>query len=504
MFTFSREKGKKLLINIVITILVNALAIGLMLVLNRQYIYEENIFLLFILAVLIIVIETKSIVYGIVSSIFLCSSFNFFLTDPQYSFVMDDINYYISFIVFIIISIIFGSIVVKLQNKVVLSKENERRINILYDLSKKLLNCHGSKEVFDNINSSLAKNLNFRFLLTDISNNKNYGNVEELSLEAKEAMDFSINQFTIVGRNQAIYSSSNFLVFPIRSKSYKFGAIYVDLRGEDIKNVDFSFIKSISTEAAVVLEREEAIKEQEISEHKVEKEHFKSTLLRSLSHDLKTPLTSIESGSLFLKENLDSLSKDETKELLDNIYTESVSLYAFVNNLLNISKMADKKSLVKVYESLDDIMENVKQYFTNIKHSQKIVFPSIDDFLLVYCNAQLIIQVFINLIGNALKYTKEDSTISVDVHKENNRLLASIEDDGGGIDEAKIKTIFDEEKRAELKKDSYRSSGLGLIICKNVVEAHNGSIEAFNNSKGGATFRFYIDLNKGKDHDTDN
>ena len=84
------------------------------------------------------------------------------------------------------------------------------------------------------------------------------------------------------------------------------------------------------------------------------------------------------------------------------------------------------------------------------------------------------------------------------------RLLASIEDDGGGIDEAKIKTIFDEEKRAELKKDSYRSSGLGLIICKTVVEAHNGSIEAFNNSKGGATCRFYIDLNKGKDHDTDN
>ena len=127
-------KRNTLLFNILITLLINGLAIGLMLVLNRSYIHDENIFILFILAVLIITIETKSIIYSIISCAFLCLAFNFFLTEPQYSFVMDDLNYYISFGFFIIIAIIFGSIVIQLQKEVKQSQENEKRINILFDL----------------------------------------------------------------------------------------------------------------------------------------------------------------------------------------------------------------------------------------------------------------------------------------------------------------------------------------------------------------------------------
>lgn len=497
-------KRNTLLFNILITLLINGLAIGLMLVLNRSYIHDENIFILFILAVLIITIETKSIIYSIISCAFLCLAFNFFLTEPQYSFVMDDLNYYISFGFFIIIAIIFGSIVIQLQKEVKQSQENEKRINILFDLSKKFLNCHDEDEIYNCITACLEENIKNKFLLKNLFLNKTYGNVDSLSNEEMEACDFSVNQFTIVGYNQPVYSSNNFLVFPIRSKSVKFGYIFIRLIKNSFSDSEFSFIKSISTEAAVVLERERAIQEQEKSEHKSEREHFKSTLLRSLSHDLKTPLTSIQSGSLFLKENLDNISATETKELLDDIYNESVSLYSFVNNLLNMSKISDRQSINKEYESLADIMQNVEEYFSKQKFSQKIIYPTVDETTLIYCNAQLMIQLFINLISNGIKYTAPGSTISVIFNINNDNLLAEISDNGGGIPVDKIKDLFKEDKRLLQKKDAYRSNGLGLIICKSIVEIHNGFIEAMNNDIGGASFKFRIPLKRGEHDDTDN
>ena len=126
-----------------------------------------------------------------------------------------------------------------------------------------------------------------------------------------------------------------------------------------------------------------------------------------------------------------------------------------------------------------------------------------DDTLLVYCNAQLIIQVFVNLINNGLKYTRENSTIEINITNDENHLFGEIEDNGGVIQEEKLKSLFDEEKTISNKKDAYRSNGLGLIICKAIIQAHKGEIKAKNNDKGGATFSFYLALKKEAEHDTD-
>ena len=207
---------------------------------------------------------------------------------------------------------------------------------------------------------------------------------------------------------------------------------------------------------------------------------------------------------MFLKENLEGISSTEAKELLDDIYNESVSLYSFVNNLLNISKISDRQSINKEYESLADIMQNVEEYFSKQKFSQSIIYPTVDETTLIYCNAQLMIQLFINLISNGIKYTAPGSTIRVIFHINNDNLLAEISDNGGGIPVDKIKDLFKEDKRLLQKKDAYRSNGLGLIICKSIVEIHNGFIEAMNNDIGGASFKFRIPLKRGEHDDTDN
>lgn len=493
MSTQSTSKIKTELIRIGITLLIVGICIGLEIALDLIYIHDENIFLLFILAVLIILIETKNIIYGAVASIILVFSFNFFLTDPRYTFMMDDLNYYISFVVFLIISLICGSLVIKIQRKAKEAKESEERIEILYEFSRKTLNCHSEKELFEAMENCLKANLSQPFFVCReiVKDNPE-------AQDDAEAIEYALNQNEIVGKGQNIYGNLPLIVFPLRSKANKFGALVIKSE-TPLPSPTFDFVKSIANEMVVVLEREKITFERERSEEAREKEKFKSTLLRSLSHDLKTPLTSIQSGSLFLKENIQALSTKEQVELLDDIHHESEELYAFVNNLLNISKLDDQNSIAKDYESVDEMLQNVKEYFRTIQTDRLVKFPEVDSSLFVYANAPLLVQVFVNLIDNALKYTKPGSEIDVGCSVDGNRVLFEVSDNGGGIKPEKFSSLFKDIFAVSAKKDAYRSSGLGLGICKAIVNAHNGAITAENNDKGGATFHFNLPLKKEGD-----
>ena len=493
MSSKSKDKIKAELIRIGITLLIVGICIGLEIALDRIYIHDENIFLLFILAVLVILIETKNIVYGAVASVILVFSFNFFLTDPRYTFMMDDLNYYISFVVFLIISLICGSLVIKIQRKAKEAKESQGRIEILYEFSRKTLNCHSEKELFEAMDDCLKANLSQSFFVCREITKEKLANQDDA-----EAIEYALNQNEIVGKGQNTYSSLPLTVFPLRSKANKFGALVIQC-DNPLPAPTFDFVKSITNEMVVVLEREKITFERERSEEAREKEKFKSTLLRSLSHDLKTPLTSIQSGSLFLKENIQALSQKEQVELLEDIHRESEELYAFVNNLLNISKLDDQSSIAKEYESVDEILQNVKEYFRTVQTDRVVRFPEVDSSLFVYANAPLLVQVFVNLIDNALKYTKPGSEIDIACAVEGNRVFFEVSDNGGGIKPEKFNSLFKDIFAVSAKKDAYRSSGLGLGICKAIVNAHNGTITAENNDKGGATFRFNLPLKKEGD-----
>ena len=480
----------------VVTLLVIILSIAIQYGLGKiDAIRDENIFLVFVVSILIILIETKNILYGIFSSIVFILSFNFFETEPYFSFQVNDPNYYISFGIFLVFSLIVGTLVTKLQKQNEIAVENGKKVRAMYDLSSKLLDNHDKPFVFNFVINFFSNYLNLKFTILD-SDGTIYGNeinVDEVSKMTKYCLEKNL----VVGKNTFLFKDSKYLCFPIRSKNDDYGVLLVDLKDEELSEGEIEFIKKNLLHLVVVLDREMVIKLQENSKLTIEKEKFKTSLLRSLSHDLKTPLTSIQSGSDLILSSYDKLDDETKKGIIQDIYTESVDLNNFIINLLNMSKLDEMKKIVnRTNEAVDDILSEVYRKTYRNLNGRTLEIKQSEKLTLVYTDATLLVQVLINLVDNAVKHTKEGTKISIEYTSDEKGVNFSVVDNGGGIKKSSLNKIFEDFYSLTKKQDHARSNGLGLSICRAIVEAHGGKIYALNNDIGGATFCFDIPNNK--------
>lgn len=471
--------------NILIFILVMLFSISLELAFDYLNVNKENIYLIFVLSILIIIIESKKIIYGILASIVTVLSFNFFITEPKYTFVVNETNNYVSFIMFIVVTFMVNSLVIKLQKQTKISKDNEDKINVLYNVSSDLLHTENDEDIYGVTIKRLKDSLNgdISILTTD---NKIYGKDIDIEKYNKE-MNYALKHNIKVNNKIPTFSYLNKTIYPIKSETKDHAILLLDNNNNDL------FVENIIEELVVALDKSYISSKQAETKLEVEKEKFKTSLLRGLSHDLKTPLTMIQSGSDFLYESYDDINDDKKKELINDIYNESCDLSNFVNNLLDLTRLENKNiSLNKRKENVEDIIFNVIEKLKRRIGDKNIKVINHDENIEVEADIELLSQVFFNLIDNALSHTKEDVSIIVDYEKLDDYIEFKVIDDGGGIKEDILNNIFDDFYSITSKQDKKRSHGLGLSICKSIVEAHDGTIKAFNNELGGTTFSFTI------------
>lgn len=486
------EKIKENLIKIGYALIVIILAVLLALALDSFKVRSENIFLTFVVAIIIIIILSKNIYYGIISSVVLVMAFNFLFIEPRYTFNIDDPNYLVSLLFFLLVSSIVGSLVSRLQKQVHISKQNANEIKTLYEMTTRLLNSHNTEEIYNMVCSYLSDYLKTDVGLLDVDG-RFHGHLNEDYNEYKREIKYCLNRNIIVGYKENKFPELNFKIFPIKKTKHEFGTLFVACSEIALSGNEKRFIINTVNHLIVILEREEAIKLQVIANDSMQREKFKTQLLRGLSHDLKTPLTSIQGGSNLLIESFDDIDDQIKKEVIKDIYNQSCDLYNFVQNLLNMTKFDEKKKLIdKKFEVVDDIFSLVNDKVKMIRSNKKIVYVKSDEIITVNTQAELLVQVLFNLIDNAIKHTSENAEITVNYYRNNNDVVFEVIDNGGGIDEKIKRKIFDEFYSIAKKQDYGKSSGLGLSICKSIVEAHGGKITCDNNDIGGATFRFNI------------
>jgi len=458
------------------------------LALDKLHVKDENIYLVFVLAILIVIIESKSILYGLFASIVSVLSFNFFITEPKFTFVVNDPNYYVSFAMFIVVTFMVSSLVIQLQKQIKISKDNEHKINVLYNVSTELLHSKNNEDIYEKIIGILKEQIDGNISI--ILKEKNiYG--ESINIEDyAEAYEFVISHNKIIDKNNKLYEDLEAYVFPIKSKAKDYGILVISNVNNEI---DTLFVENVIEEVVVALDKNYISIEKEQTKLEVEKEKFKTSLLRGLSHDLKTPLTMIQSGSEFLKESFNKLNDESRIGIINDIYDESVDLSNFVNNLLDLTKFENKNLILnKTSESADDIIFDVLQKTKRRLNNVEVKVNHPNDVVMVYGDISLLTQVFINLIDNAVVHTKQNTSIIIDYYKKDNYTYFVIKDNGGGISEDKINNIFDDFYSLAQNQDHVRSHGLGLSLCKAIVEAHGGKIWVENNDIGGASFSFTI------------
>ena len=268
------------------------------------------------------------------------------------------------------------------------------------------------------------------------------------------------------------------------------------IRDNPLDSFENSILLSILGECALALENEKNAREKAEAALVAQKEQLRANLLRSISHDLRTPLTSISGNASNLLSNADQFDEETKRQLYSDIYDDSMWLIKLVENLLSVTKLEEGKLNLRLQaELLDEIIAEALQHISRQKTEHILSFQPAEEMILVKVDARLIMQVIINLVDNAIKYTREGSEITIATQKLGDRAVVRVTDNGPGIPDDRKPLVFEMfYTGAKDIADSRRSLGLGLSLCKSIITAHGGKIELTDNSPHGAVFTFTLPI----------
>ena len=243
------------------------------------------------------------------------------------------------------------------------------------------------------------------------------------------------------------------------------------------------------------------IKQQERVRAEGEKEKLRANLLRSVSHDIRTPLTSIVGSTSAVLDNEQTLSEQQKRSLLEGVRSDAQWLIRVVENLLSITRFGnDASELDKTEEAAEEVLAEAVRKFRKLYPEIKVTVQAPEELLLVPMDAILVEQVLSNLLENAVLHGKTVTIIRLSVRREGDDACFSVEDNGCGIPKAKLPVLFEGtlQRIDNQKGDGKRNMGIGLTVCMAIVKAHGGTMHAENSKTGGAIFEFRLPM--GEEH----
>ncbi len=476
--------------------------------------HESNIIITYILGVLIVAKQTDGYVYGIGASIIGVLTFNFFFTEPYYSFYVHRTDYPVTFVVMLITAMITSTLTAKVKSEGLLSHSREKRTQLLYQINKNLLQVRTMTQIAEVGGRDIGILFNRSVLIATSNpedglfepfiyahNNDERSDLLKSKIEI-DAISETFRKRIPVGASTPIYSDCLGYYYPIIGHGNILGVVGMACFDQQyLSEEQNQLLETVTTQIALAIERERLWEKQQKTKLDVERETIKGNLLRAVSHDLRTPLTSILGATSTILDNENAIDRDTKRELLQNIYEDTSWLIHTVENILSITRIDEGRIVIKkneeaIEEIIGEAVSRIKKLSQN--HILKIDIP--EELIIIPMDGMLIEQVLINLIDNAIKYTPFGSTIDVKVYFVDKELVFEVADNGGGIKEENKEIIFSRfYSSAHGNNIEKRGTGLGLAICKSIITAHGGELSVFNNASGGATFRFTLNSKERND-----
>ncbi|MDD3126601.1 MAG: ATP-binding protein [Candidatus Izemoplasmatales bacterium] len=432
---------------------------------------KEIIIMILLLGVLITVVITRGYVYGIVSSFISILLFNYIFTEPIYAFSFDRDDDLILLGFFVAMTIVVGLVTSRLFRQIEISKTNEQAAQLLAKASAEFLNMTGEKNI-------IMQGVSFIREHTGLDSN--------VVMNSKGASSLTI-------ANKEKLASKP---YPISDGKSVIGTLQVYVPNDGIRKTDELVVRTVVTQIQMALERENIYEERENIRIAMEREQLRSTLLRSVAHDLRSPLTALSGASTLLADDFDKLTDEERKRLALDVSEEMVWLSNLVENILNMTRINEEQLVIhKDDEVIDDIIGEAVGHMKRLLRDRpfNVILPQ--EVITVPMDGRLIVQVLINLLDNAVKHTLPNEPITLLVEQLENQVKFTVSDLGAGIDNSVKDTLFEGFVTSDHGiSDGKRGIGLGLAICKTFIKAHGGKIYAQPNSPKGARFSFYLPL----------
>lgn len=461
---------------------------------------EANTITVYILSVLITAISTSERIYSLVSSILSVLVFNFMFTNPRFTLAAYGSGYPMTFAIMLIAAFITSTLAIRIKQQAKQSAQHAYRTKILLETNRLLQKEKSTAGIKETTAKQIIKLLNKPALIYQINNDQV---ILDINLDENiKQLDNLENNVRWVYQNNKTFHDQNYYL-PIASANDIYGVLIIVLDETFLDAFEDNLILSIIGECALALEKELFNQKKEEAAIEAKNERLRANLLRSISHDLRTPLTSISGNANVLMNSGDNLDNDKKHELYEVIYDDSLWLINLVENLLSVTRIEDNKmNLHLETELIDEVINEALSHISRKKEQHQIKLIAKDEFILAKIDASLIIQVIINIIDNAIKYTPSGSLITIETIKHNHFVEIRISDNGQGIsdqDKEKLFEMFYTAKHDVI--DGRRGLGLGLALCKSIVIAHGGQIKVEDNLPQGTVFSFTLPIEEVKIHE---
>lgn len=475
-----------------------------------------NIIIVYILGVLLNAVLTSGRVYSVASSILSILAFNFFFTEPRFTLRVTDPGVPVTFLVMLMAALITTTLTKRVKEQARQSVQKAYRTEILLETSRKLQQAKDQSEILGETARQMVKLLDRTVIFYPGQENK----LAEPAIFEKEGSRADPQAYATVderavaqwvfknnkraGATTNTLSGAKCLYLAVRARETVLAVAAIVMEKEAPLGVfEKGLMIAMLGECALALEKEQSNEAQKQISIQMQQEQLRANLLRAISHDLRTPLTSISGNAGILMGSSDQLSESQKKSLYSDIYDDSMWLINLVENLLSITRIDNGTLHLDLQpELLEDVITEALRH-VNRKSTEHTINTHLDDeFVMAKMDARLIVQVLINIVNNAIQYTPAGSRIVISVRREKQMVLVEIADDGPGISEEAKGKLFDMFYTANnARGDGRRGLGLGLSLCKTIINAHGGIIYVKDNVPQGTVFCFTLQAQEVNIHE---
>ncbi|SMF05385.1 two-component system, OmpR family, sensor histidine kinase KdpD [Tistlia consotensis] len=473
---------------------------GVSLVVERVF-PVESLSLFFLVAVL--AVATRFGLWpSIYASVLSFLAYNFFLTEPYYTFHVADRNVVLTLFLFLAVAVATGNLAARLRAQAAAQRAIAKRTAQLYEFSRKIASAASLDDVVWAAVHHVASTLQCASLVLMADGDRGLaivgGYPPEDQLEPKDwgAAEWAWEHGEPAGWSSSTLPSSSWLFLPLVTPQGALGLLGVAFgRRQPLTPDERRLLETLVDQVAIAIERTRLAADMEETRLLSETERLRAALLSSVSHDLRTPLVSIIGAASSLIEADSALGEAGRRSMAETIREEGERLNRYVQNLLDMTRLGyGALEIRQDWVEIRELVGRAARQLRRVLHRHRLRFDLPRDLPAVRGDPLLLEQVVANILDNAAKYAPPDSEIVVAAALSGHWLALSVSDFGPGIPEADRAMVFDLFYRVRAGDGQVGGTGLGLAICKGILEAHGGRIRAEAVNPDGSGTRVVVEL----------
>ncbi|CAM4115018.1 sensor protein KdpD [Yersinia intermedia] len=469
---------------------------------------QANLVMVYLLGVVII-----ALFYGrwpsVLAAVINVASFDLFFVQPHWSLAVTDVQYLVTFAVMLIVGIMVGNLTAGVRYQARIARYREQRARHLYEMSRGLSRALTPADIVKTSRHFLSSSFQAK---TDLLLPREDGRLQQVVTDEGGALSvdvaiarWSFDKGAPAGAGTDTLPGVPYQLLPLTASKQTFGVLAIEpanLRQLMVPEQQ-RLLQTFTSLIANALERLHLARSAELAKLDAEREQLRNSLLAALSHDLRTPLTVLFGQAEILTLDLAAEGSRHAPQA-NQIRQQVLSTTRLVNNLLDMARIQSGGfNLRKEWQSLEEIVGSALHMLETALNHHHINVELPDEMVLINCDGSLLERVFINLLENAHKYAGQGALLGIWAAVQGDWLNVEVWDNGPGVTLGQEQLIFDKFSRGN-KESAIPGVGLGLAICRAIIDVHGGRIWVENNKDGGASFRFTLPLEKAPDIDGEN